>query len=106
MKDEEIRDRWRDYFDKLFNVESEGPTLELDDFFDDTNRRFVRRIQEEEIGDALKRMEGRKAMGSHGIPIEVWRWLGDRAIVWLIVGPNMDLLLESPEVSLTNGPLD
>ena len=33
-------DRWREYFDKLFNGESEGPTLELDDSFDDTNRRF------------------------------------------------------------------
>ena len=66
----------------------------------------MRRIQEAEIGEALKRMEGRKAMGPHGIPIEVWRCLGDRAIVWLIVGPNMDLLVESPEISLTNGPLD
>ena len=36
---------------------SEGPTLELDDSFDDTNRRFVRRIQEVEIGEVLKRME-------------------------------------------------
>ena len=48
VKDEEIMDRWREYFDKLFNGESDGPTLELDDSFDDTNRRFVRRIQEVE----------------------------------------------------------
>jgi hypothetical protein len=44
VKDEEIKDRWREYFDKLFNGENEGPTFELDDSFDDTNRRFVRRI--------------------------------------------------------------
>ncbi|KAG2560585.1 hypothetical protein PVAP13_8KG079668 [Panicum virgatum] len=44
VKDEEIMDRWREYFDKLFNGKSESPTLELDDSFDDTNRRFVRRI--------------------------------------------------------------
>ena len=25
VKDEEIRDRWREYFDKLFNGESGGP---------------------------------------------------------------------------------
>ena len=67
----------------MFNGENEGPTLELDDSFDDTNRRFVRRIQEAEIGEALKRMKRGKAMGPDGIPIEVWRCLGDRAIVWL-----------------------
>ena len=51
--------------------------------FDDTNRRFVWRIQEAEIGETLKKMKGGKAMGLDGIPIEVWRCLGDRVIVWL-----------------------
>ena len=63
----------------MFNGENEGPTLELDDSFDDTNRRFVRRIQEAEIGEALKRMKGGKAMGPDGIPIEAWRcWVPER----------------------------
>jgi hypothetical protein len=31
VKDEEIKDRWREYFDKLFNGKNEGPTFELDD---------------------------------------------------------------------------
>ena len=55
----------------------------LDDSFDDTNRRFVRRIQELEIKEALKRMKGGKTLGSDDVPIEVWRSLGDVAIVWL-----------------------
>jgi hypothetical protein len=46
-------------------------------------RQFVRRIQESEVKDALKRMKGGKAMGPDGIPREVWRTLGDVAIVWL-----------------------
>nr|CAB3499326.1 unnamed protein product [Digitaria exilis] len=71
MKDEEIKDRWREYFDKWFNGEIEGPALELDDSFDDINRCFVRRIQETEIGEALKRMKGGKTMGPDGIPIEL-----------------------------------
>jgi len=83
VKDDEIKGRWREYFDKLFNGENEGLSLELDNSFDDTNRRFVRRIQEAEIGEALKRMKGGKAMGPDGIPIEVWRCLGDGAIGWL-----------------------
>ena len=43
----------------------------------------MRRIQEVEIGETLKRMNGGKAMGTDDIPIEVWRCLGDRVIVWL-----------------------
>jgi hypothetical protein len=43
----------------------------------------VRRIQESEVKNALKRMKGSKAMGPDGIPIEIWRSLGDVAIVWL-----------------------
>jgi hypothetical protein len=43
----------------------------------------VRRIQESEIKDVLKRMKGGKAMGPDRIPIEVWRSFGDVAIVWL-----------------------
>ena len=83
VKDDEIKCRWREYFDKLFNGENDGTTFELDYSFDDTNKRFVRRFQEAEIGEALKRMKGGKAMSPDGIPIEVWRCLGDRAIVWL-----------------------
>jgi hypothetical protein len=43
----------------------------------------VRRIQEFKVREALKRMKGGKAMGPDGIPIEVWRCLGDIVIVWL-----------------------
>jgi hypothetical protein len=43
----------------------------------------VRRIQESEVKDALKKMKGCKAMGPDGIPIEIWRSFGDVAIVWL-----------------------
>jgi hypothetical protein len=41
------------------------------------------RIQEVEIEEALKRMKEGKAMGPDGIPIEAWRCLGARAVVWL-----------------------
>jgi hypothetical protein len=82
VKDEEIKNRWRAYFDKLFNDESEKSAIELDDLID-TNRRFVRRIQESEVKEALKMMKTGKALGPDDIPIEVWRCLGDIAIVWL-----------------------
>jgi hypothetical protein len=82
-KDEDIKNRWREYFDKLFNEESGSSSIELDISSDDLNRQFMRRIQESEVKDVLKRMKGGKVMGPDGIPIEVWRTLGDVAIVWL-----------------------
>jgi hypothetical protein len=69
------------YFDKLFIEDSGHSSIELDISSDDLNRQFMRRIQESEVKDALKRMKGGKEMGSDGIPIEVWRTLGDVAIV-------------------------
>ena len=83
VKEDEIRLRWQEYFDRLYNGDNENTTFQLDDSFDDTNRRFVRRIQESEVKEALKRMKGGKATGPDGIPVEVWRCLGDIAIVWL-----------------------
>jgi hypothetical protein len=69
VKDEDIKYRWREYFDKLFNGETKSSTIELNDSFDDTSRRFVRRIQESEVKEALKRMKGEKAMGPDCIPL-------------------------------------
>jgi hypothetical protein len=83
VKEDEIRHRWQENFDKLFNGENENTNVQLDNLFDDTTRRFVWRIQESEVREALKRMKGGKAMGPNGIPIKVWRCLGDIAIVWL-----------------------
>jgi hypothetical protein len=80
-KDEDIKNRWREYFDKLFNEDSGSSSIELDISSDDLNRQFVRRIQESEVKDVLKMMKGGKTMSPNGIPIEVWMTLGDVAIV-------------------------
>ena len=44
MNEDEIRHRWQEYFDKLFNGENKNTTVQLEDLFDDTKRRFVRMI--------------------------------------------------------------
>jgi hypothetical protein len=88
-KDEDIKNRWWEYFNKLSNKDSGSSSIELDISSDDLNRQFVRMIQEFEVKDALKRMKGDKAMGSDGIPIEMWRSLGDIAIVWLTMLFNL-----------------
>jgi hypothetical protein len=71
VKDDEIENGWREYFDKMFNEKSEKIMTELDDSFDDTNRRFVRRIQEPEVKEALKMMKVGKALEINDISIEV-----------------------------------
>jgi hypothetical protein len=82
VKDGDIKNRLREYYDKLFNDESEKTAIELDDSVD-TNRRFVRRIQESEMKEALKKIKICKTLGPDDILIKVWRCLGDIAIVWL-----------------------
>jgi hypothetical protein len=51
----------------LFNEKNEDTIFQFDGSFDDANRRFVRRIQESEVIEALKRMKGGKTMDSDGI---------------------------------------
>ncbi|GJN26716.1 hypothetical protein PR202_gb14671 [Eleusine coracana subsp. coracana] len=54
-----------------FPVDDRGTVKTVVQYFLETYGRFVRRIQETEIEEALKRMKSGKAMGPDGIPIEV-----------------------------------
>jgi hypothetical protein len=83
VKDDEIQNRWRAYFNKLFNGEKDSTTIELDDSLDDINRRFVRRIQESEVKEALRMMKVGKALGPDNNPIEAWSCLGEVGVAWL-----------------------
>ena len=47
------------------------------------NHNYMRRISKSELKEALKRVKSRKAVGPDGIPIEVWRCLGDVGVRWL-----------------------
>jgi hypothetical protein len=38
VNNDNIKNIWREYFDKLFNEESEQTAIELDNSFDDTNK--------------------------------------------------------------------
>jgi hypothetical protein len=82
VKGQDIKQRWQGYFDNLFNRENKTMDTQLDDSFDDLNRCFVCEIQESEVKETLKRIKGGKTMGPDGIPIEVWKCLGDIAFVW------------------------
>ena len=85
VQDGEIKERWRGYFEKLFNENHSGD-LSLGDFGGSmvcSNYKFTRRIRESEVKEALKKMKVGRAVGPDGIPIEVWKSLGDKGVVWL-----------------------
>ena len=82
----DIKNRWQEYFYKLFNDGSESSTCELEDLTVsecEVNRLFYRRIRVLEVREALKRMENGKSVGPDGIPIEVWKCLGEEGVIWL-----------------------
>jgi hypothetical protein len=43
-KDKDMKNMWREYFDKLFNKDSVSSSIELDISSDDLNRHFMCRI--------------------------------------------------------------
>jgi len=53
VKDNEIKNRWREYFNKLFNEDGGSSSIELDDSSEDPDVLFVRRILESEVRDVL-----------------------------------------------------
>ena len=71
------------YFEKLLNEKQEGESSRRDEC-DGTNvtqnYRFYRRIQKIEVKFALKKMRLGKVLGPDGIPIKVWRSLGEGGI--------------------------
>lgn len=70
-------------FDKLINGENRDATFQWDDSFNDTNKQFMRRIQESAVREILKRTKGGKMTGPDGFSTEARRYLGDISIVWI-----------------------
>jgi len=85
VQERDIKDIWKKYFHTLFNEGFEviPDSNRLDIREEERNYNYYRRIQEHEVREALKRMSSGKAVDPDNIPIEVWKSLGDRGIVWL-----------------------
>ena len=83
VEDQEIKDRWRSYFDNLFNGNHERDVGDLNIPKSMINRDYMRRVQMQDVKEALRKMKLKKATGPDEIPIEVWKSLGERGIKWL-----------------------
>ena len=71
VKDEEIKERWRSYFQKLLNEDHVGNvSLGIAKVEVSRDHRYLRKISVTEVKEALKRMKIGKALGPDGIPIE------------------------------------
>uniref|UniRef100_A0A8D8YAF2 Craniofacial development protein 2 n=3 Tax=Cacopsylla melanoneura TaxID=428564 RepID=A0A8D8YAF2_9HEMI len=83
-----IKERWREYFEGLLNEEN------LRDIFESgvENLGVVKEVSREEIEKALKKMKNGKAVGVDGIPVEVWKCLGEEGIdiLWDLMMKCMD----------------
>ncbi|KAH1238660.1 LINE-1 retrotransposable element ORF2 protein [Glycine max] len=83
VHEKDIKERWKAYFHNLFNDGYGYDSSSLDTREEDRNYKYYRRIQKQEVKEALKRISNGKAVGPDNIPIEVWKTLGDRGLEWL-----------------------
>ena len=85
IKDEEIKERWKSYFEKVLN-ENNLANLRMEecDNLEITNgHKFFRRFSMLEVKNALSKIKNERAQGSYAIPIEAWKGLGGIGIMWL-----------------------
>ena len=83
MGDKNIKDRWKVYFQNLFNQgrpENTSKSNSAESGGEDRTQgrqwNEIRIISREEVKDALRKMGRAKAVGADKIPIEVWKCLG------------------------------
>ena len=75
IKDEEIKERWKSYFEKLLNGNNLANLRieECDNLGITNEHKFFHRFSILEIKNALSKMKNAKALGPDAIPIEVWK---------------------------------
>ena len=77
MKDDDIKERWGQYFNLLMNKENQRVGTEERD----PNQAMTLNISEEETTEtALKGMKSGKAVGADEIPADAWKCIGNSGI--------------------------
>jgi hypothetical protein len=82
VKEEEIKEKWKSYFDKLFNGSHTRSWSELCNSIRDRNVCSEKKRMSE-VKDTLRKIKRGKIVGSDEIPIKVWKCFGDVGIEWL-----------------------
>ncbi|XP_026398748.1 uncharacterized protein LOC113294571 [Papaver somniferum] len=79
VEDAEIKARWKEYFNKLFNVGGNTPSVNLVGSNEpvDPSEEAIRDIHESEVREALRGTKTGKVLEPDTIPIQVRKCLGD-----------------------------
>ena len=85
MKNKEIKERWKSYFEKLLNKKHlDNVGEEKSDSCDETREnKFYQRIRKFEEEITLKKIKSGNTVGPDGIPIEVEKCLGNLGVGWI-----------------------
>ena len=79
VSEEQVSDRWREYFEKLLNEENE--------WNDELSAKYVEgpadMISNEEVRQAIQDLKVRKAAGPSGVTGEMIKAAGEQAVDWL-----------------------
>lgn len=71
--EEKIKERWREYFNNLLNVENERDLLQECPPVEGP----VQDVSEKEVHEAMKKMKTGKATGCSGLPVDLLKHLGE-----------------------------
>ena len=77
VNSEAVLKRWKEYFEKLMNEKNnkDSRTEEAEVVNEEVNC-----ISREEVKNALRRMKKGKAVGPDGLPVKVWKCMGEMGI--------------------------
>ncbi|XP_063863903.1 uncharacterized protein LOC135102551 [Scylla paramamosain] len=75
----EVRERWKEYFKALLNEENARGVLEDGE----PNDRRTTAVSREEVKQALRRMNDGETTEPDNIPVEVWKSLEEEGLEWL-----------------------
>ena len=91
ISSEAVLKRWKKYFEKMMNEENDRePRTEKVKVVNKEVNCFSR----EEVKNALRKMKKGKAVGTDELPVEVWKWMGEMGIKFLIKLFNKRLAVE------------
>ena len=82
VKDNDIKERWREYFSVLLNKDCIGDIRTIEDT-SLAKHTFFSTISVVEVRIALKQMKTGKATGPDDIPIETRKYFGEVGEIWL-----------------------